>query len=360
MKCLHPVQRSIDPNNPNLGSIFVPCQKCEACKLNSARDLAFRLDCETKAAVVTYFVTLTYAPEHLPLATCYNYSKDTGEIFSEFYLPNVDKDISKIFRSARSRIQSEIKTKYPLKRFGTLNKSSPEYQDRLFFNNLQKERRLTAYKENKFLKFKYYLISEYGPNNSRRSHYHFLMFYYTKLDILTVENFIKEYIWKDYGSIEISKVNDARINYIAGYLKKECPSYNEFQQKNICRSSRGIGDNLLQQDCIKRFIKKSDRIKNLRLSWRGKTILLPKHFKEKLKNQGLLNRYTPEELQQLHNDQLTELNETFGKAYEQFLIAYHLQDVQPFDHWKEFQQFQYKQENYLKNHNHGLNTRKDL
>lgn len=45
---------------------FIPCGKCEACKISKKKEWSDRLIMETNYHPCNYFVTLTYAPEHYP------------------------------------------------------------------------------------------------------------------------------------------------------------------------------------------------------------------------------------------------------------------------------------------------------
>ena len=47
--------------------ITVPCNKCVACTSRLRQAWAFRLAQEAKTAETAFFITLTYAPEHLPV-----------------------------------------------------------------------------------------------------------------------------------------------------------------------------------------------------------------------------------------------------------------------------------------------------
>lgn len=55
----------------------VPCGQCVGCRLDYSRDWATRIMLEAREYEDNYFVTLTYAPEHLPLKAVVN--TETGE-----------------------------------------------------------------------------------------------------------------------------------------------------------------------------------------------------------------------------------------------------------------------------------------
>lgn len=58
--------------------ISIPCGKCIGCRLDYSREWAIRSYLECKEYDYNYFVTLTYAPEHLPKGQ--GYDVETGEV----------------------------------------------------------------------------------------------------------------------------------------------------------------------------------------------------------------------------------------------------------------------------------------
>lgn len=65
-KCLNP-QRIVNPYTHEC--MTVPCGKCKACILAKNSRYAFQCDLESYCSMYTVFVTLTYAPNYLPVAT---------------------------------------------------------------------------------------------------------------------------------------------------------------------------------------------------------------------------------------------------------------------------------------------------
>jgi len=67
--------------------ITVPCNKCFGCRLQNAREWSLRMMHEARYSDRAYFVTLTYAPEHLPANGDLDYShldkffKDAWHVF---------------------------------------------------------------------------------------------------------------------------------------------------------------------------------------------------------------------------------------------------------------------------------------
>ena len=64
IKCLHPVQVATLK-----GVTLCRCGKCPACESSIKSELQLRIQCEAKKHKHSYFITLTYDDEHLPLFT---------------------------------------------------------------------------------------------------------------------------------------------------------------------------------------------------------------------------------------------------------------------------------------------------
>ena len=60
--CLHPIKINV-----NGKLMLLPCRKCAACLNNRTSRLARLIQLEAQQREVTLFVTLTYAPEYLPM-----------------------------------------------------------------------------------------------------------------------------------------------------------------------------------------------------------------------------------------------------------------------------------------------------
>lgn len=90
MLCFHPrdlkIQEKISWNHYVDKWIRVPCGRCVACRRRRQQDWSLRIQHEAehcmKAGGTCYFITLTYAPEHLK----YKVDKDTGE---QYDIPSV-------------------------------------------------------------------------------------------------------------------------------------------------------------------------------------------------------------------------------------------------------------------------------
>jgi hypothetical protein len=111
--------------------------------------------------------------------------------------------------------------------------------------NVQKETiQLFLKRLRKYSKFRYYIISEYGPETNR-PHYHGLIFNFN-----ASHDRFNELLWKTWGKgfISVGQVSTASINYCTGYMftKKTQPPGLE---QNFCLMSRnpGIGASYLME-----------------------------------------------------------------------------------------------------------------
>ncbi|QCS36018.1 replication initiator protein [Capybara microvirus Cap1_SP_92] len=338
MKCLHPITLKCNNENYNDGTFEVPCGKCVACVQNKARDLAFRLDFENISSGSSFFVTLTYSDDFCPVSDV-DYS--TGE-----YIPGVayevDKNVTKkFFGSMRNYFWRQSCIKFP--------KELRHLPNRKQINLEIDKQRKQYYGSLPLNRFKYYLVSEYGPVGNR-PHYHFIIYYDSKLDIVTVEDHLKKF-WP-YGFVTVSHVTNSRINYLAQYMKKECPPQTTCQIPNITRCSKGIGSSLLDSDLIRR---KCDN-DFLLIHWRNHNINLPSYYRKKLVNQGKRRKKGRLTLQILGNKQLLTKTNVAVRSYSDFLTLYSLPDT--VDSYHKWYRYQSDQDSYLISTSHGLNKRK--
>lgn len=206
MQCLHPIR--IKNETAQLQYRYgqfrdVPCGRCEACIDNKRKAWYFRLKQENKNSTNTYFITLTYAPEHLPR--------------NSLGFPTFCKRDVQLF----------------LKRFRF---------------------ELSKQTDNEFFKarIRYFFIGEYGSKKGR-PHYHGIVFNVP----YGVDVFRTTYkCWK-LGRISSSRCNDSRIGYCANYMygKSEMMPETNIDETNAIPllSSRkpGIGASYLTPEMIK-------------------------------------------------------------------------------------------------------------
>lgn len=177
------------------GYSVVPCGKCPECKKKRAQAWIFRLLKEEKIHKNSLFVTLTYAPENVPISN---------------------------------------------KGFMTLRKR--DYQ--LFMKNLRNEiNRNPAYADFKKLKVKYYACGEYG-SDTWRPHYHAIM-YDTPPDAVVKA-------WS-LGHVHIGNVSGDSIAYTTKYICKEkrVPVHsNDDRVPEFSLMSKNLGKNYLTLEAI--------------------------------------------------------------------------------------------------------------
>ena len=155
MKCLHPV-------HTKLGTFR--CGKCLACKAQKVNEYIIRFNAETDVSASTFFLTLTYANDHLPP-----------------------------FGVSKTQVQ----------RFLTRLKN-------VFLPNTH---------------FKYVAIAEYG-GRYYRPHYHFNLWFDNHVDWWYLCDKIKE-LWSEpsvdwstielIGRVDLKEVKDKETNYVAKY-----------------------------------------------------------------------------------------------------------------------------------------------
>ena len=177
--------------------VEIPCGRCISCRLSYSRQWADRCMLELGYHESSYFVTLTYDDDHLPI--------------NEY----VDPETGVIGMSA------------------TLVKRDMQ----LFFKRLRKNYRYDN-------KLRYYYCGEYG-SQTMRPHYHAIIFG-LKLDDLTLYKsnglgqrlYNSEFLqrcWQDKGYVVVGEVTWDSCAYVARYiLKKQYGSFAEiYERMNI-------------------------------------------------------------------------------------------------------------------------------
>lgn len=196
--------------------IEIPCGKCIGCRLEYSRQWANRCLLEMQDHEQSYFVTLTYDDEHVPMVAPFS-RIDTGET-----------DI----------------TSYTLRK--------RDFQ--LFMKRLRK-----AYGEKYDNRIRYFACGEYGPS-TLRPHYHSIMFG-LKLDDLVLDRKSKkgfnmykseflESVWPN-GFVDVEDCTWETCAYTARYVMKklsgdaaeEYEYYNMEQPFILSSRNPGIGRN---------------------------------------------------------------------------------------------------------------------
>lgn len=202
----------------------VPCSKCPNCMKRRTSGWSFRLMKEGEKHLLSFFVTLTYDTDHVPISPKGFMSLDKTHI----------QDFMKAVRHYSNRIE----------------KSKNE--------------------------IKYYACGEYGTK-TMRPHYHLIMFGATQQAI--------SHAWKK-GSVFFGSVNGASIGYTLKYMTKpkKIPMHqNDDREKESSLMSKKMGSNYLTPEMIKWHIKNLDENFYVPLP-DGKKAPMPRYYKNKIYN----------------------------------------------------------------------------
>nr|QJB18835.1 MAG: replication initiator protein [Microvirus sp.] len=216
MPCITPLKiKNKRKTSSDYAYNVVPCGKCPQCQQKRVNSWIFRLLQEEKRHVTALFVTLTYTPENAPRS-------DAGLL--------------------------------------TLSKSDCQ-------NFLKRLRKNTGCKT-----IKYYLAGEYG-GQTRRPHYHAIMFDVTEQQIL--EN------WQ-HGAIHVGNVTQQSIGYCAKYINKGkiIPMWNgDDRVPEFSLMSKKMGANYLTPQQIKYH---KDGKRNYVTTHGGHKQSLPRYYRDKI------------------------------------------------------------------------------
>lgn len=142
----------------------MPCGKCNYCLDRRRKDWAFRLRVEDRVSLSSYFLTLTYSPENLPMTE--NGVATLCKRHVQLWMKRVRKRQARYVRLFRLREEKPIR---------------------------------------------FYLVGEYGTM-SNRPHYHVIMFNVLPHVIAEAGR-----IWSK-GFVDVGTVTPASINYVSGYV----------------------------------------------------------------------------------------------------------------------------------------------
>lgn len=176
---------------------IVPCGKCNACLVRARAEWVLRLREEDRLAASSYFLTLTYDNEHLPIGEYFD--PETGVCIYNGYV--CKEDVVK-------------------------------------FN-----KRFRKYLENHFgVSIRFYLISEYGPE-TLRPHYHGLYFFDQVLSAEDVHTAaVAAWPFCEPRRLTVGTITDERIKYVTEYCltKNGIPEYLEPNFRLMSRNP-GLG-----------------------------------------------------------------------------------------------------------------------
>ncbi|CAF3321563.1 unnamed protein product [Rotaria socialis] len=151
----------------------------------------------------------------------------------------------------------------------------------------------------KYWKFRYYLISEYGPGTNR-PHYHAILF---GIDNYTNDNMIQkiEKIWSK-GFITLANVYPSRINYIAQYHAQKFsnpPGSN--RNFKLLSSKPAIGDNYINREKNFHWGEKQMYYRNGTFK-----LALPRFYKTRLYDKATIRRASNKMQEQADIDEINK------------------------------------------------------
>lgn len=263
MKCDHPFWVfSASPGahystNPDelwkLGRVPVPCGRCPNCRKRRVDDWVFRIQQEERGALSSYFITLTYDGNTVPLA------QGSGRMTL-----NPD-DLTNFFKRLRYYEERQFnRKKYP----------HLYYQAGTTIN--KKGKSVPKYKQ--VHPIKYYACGEYGTNRWR-PHYHVII-----LNVKDTKNITKAWT---LGGIDSRSCSGNAIAYTTGYVNKlkRVPAYpGDDRHPEISRMSKGLGEPYLTDVVKKYHTEDLSRLYCTKLD--GSKIAMPRYYRKKLFNGG--------------------------------------------------------------------------
>lgn len=237
-RCLHP--RTV-VNKYTHESVVVPCGHCPSCILRRSAVQTSLLTTYSAQFRYVYFVTLTYAPCFLPTLEVSVVETCSDDIADVSCVPNIDdldagdpntylfgfrsvprtayvkvknSTVRRVFKDPEVRFTYPMKPKELLSILGKINHNVPNRIPYVCNRDLDLFlKRLRSYYSDE--KFRYYAVSEYGPN-SFRPHWHLLLFSNSERFSQTVcENVSKAW---SYGRCDASLSRGLAASYVASYV----------------------------------------------------------------------------------------------------------------------------------------------
>jgi len=238
----------------------VPCGRCAHCKKVRTDQWVFRLMEEDKVSTSSYFITLTYNTDHVPIS-------ENG------FMTLCRKEGPKFWK----RLREHASRKFPY--------AKP---------------------------IKYYLCGEYGSQR-KRPHYHAIVF-----NVPDPELFYDAW---DKGKVDVGNVAGASIAYTVGYLAKESkiPLFERDDRvPEFSQMSKGLGksyvDNMRQVN-----YHKADYTRQFVVDHQNKKIPMPKYYKDIIysdQERAILRKISEDAIEADRLKQWTEFKRKNPKATE--------------------------------------------
>lgn len=255
MKCISPISLLQNGNR-----VTVPCGKCLPCLSRRRQDWLFRIEAELRKASSAFFITLTYADEHLTVN-----DQDQGILMKS--------DLQKFIKRLRWYCDQENKSK------GI---------DR---------------------KIRYYCVGEYGSKDER-PHYHCIIFNLpTHKDIAIRHRKVMDFVaqaWK-YGIVHVGEVNSSSINYTLAYIIiPKVDQDNLTKQFAIMSTKPAIGFNYLSENKDYHLKKYSDVTTKIG----GQKVALPRYYRDRIfdkTTRRILRENKIEEMQRRDQEEFNQI-----------------------------------------------------
>lgn len=248
----------------------VPCGRCPPCKKRRASSWTFRLMQEDKVSTSSYFITLTYDTDNVPI-------NDSGQL--------------------------------------TLNKR--DWQ--LFMKRLR--RQTTTYVKKHDVPnptIRYYAVGEYGSKRYR-PHYHAIIYNVPDVELI--------YSSWELGTVHIGTVSGASVAYTSKYIDKptRIPAYEgDDRLPEFSLMSNGLGKNYInaksrtyhQSDPTGRYYVSTDT---------GLKLAMPRYYRDQLftdaqkKEQNKAALYEQYENNIIHRREFEQKFKGSGYTFEQYL-----------------------------------------
>lgn len=246
--CFHP--RNIRLPDGRLQ--VVRCGKCLSCLEHRQAGWIARLTDEFNSYPDgVYFVTLTYDDEHVPMR----------KVGPDEYLPAISSsDVKKFHADLRKRFQQGF------------------YLDRTLLNaGWSSEPARISLPE---CHFKYYVTSEYGPNGTRRPHYH--GFYSNMLEDEDLVFDLFQSIWgKGFVTVEKGR-SEACAAYVSKYLVNDSlVPYDERLPKPRAWISKGLGKYYLDDPVTVAWHREAP-LEHQFVLQNGRKGILPRYWRDKI------------------------------------------------------------------------------
>ena len=220
--CLNP-KRIVNPYTHEC--MTVPCGKCKACVLAKNSRYSFQCDLESYCSMYTVFITLTYAPDYLPVSTpvCVNGDPDT-DLFCRYDLVDLETGES------LGEFDYEVSRLKLLQQKFNLCGSIP-YLRKTDLQLFLKRLRYYVTKRLPKEKVRYYAVGEYGPVHFR-PHYHLLLFLNSK-EVLQICSEAVSEAWS-LGRIDVQVSEGKCSSYVASYVNSSVYLPEVLKMRSVC------------------------------------------------------------------------------------------------------------------------------